>query len=145
MPEFLANGFCAAKGKVGTEPVLEAASSSISPDPLGSGARFLLLMNRPRSQLWSLLPSASGIPIGRGARASTRSRTGDFTRKDRRSALYRAQRVRAVPALGGGADHGEDVAQALAVDMDLQVVAQDGGGVVEGVVDFAGASAQVLR
>jgi len=37
------------------------------------------------------------------------------------------------------------VAQSLAVDVDLDVVAQRGGGVVEGDVDFAELGAEVLR
>src|SRR5215208_7940005 len=62
-----------------------------------------------------------------------------------RSALDRAQRLRAIPTLGGASHHLEEAAQTLAVDMDLDVVAQDGRGVVECRVDFAELTAQVLR
>lgn len=52
---------------------------------------------------------------------------------------------RPVPTLGALAHHLEKVAQSLAVDVDLDVVAQRGGRVVEGDVDFAELGAEVLR
>src|SRR4051812_10294183 len=62
-----------------------------------------------------------------------------------RSALDRAERSRAIPTLGSAADHREEVAEPLIVDMDLDVVAQGRGGVVEGRFDFAELRAQILR
>ena len=55
------------------------------------------------------------------------------------------KRFRPVPTLGALAHHLEKVAQSLAVDVDLDVVAQRGGRVVEGDVDFAELGAEVLR
>jgi hypothetical protein len=55
------------------------------------------------------------------------------------------KRFRPVPTLGALAHHVEKVAQSLAVDVDLDVVAQRGGRVVEGDVDFAELGAEVLR
>jgi hypothetical protein len=54
-----------------------------------------------------------------------------------RSARDRAQRFRAVPALGATAHHLEEITQPLTVDMDLDVVPQRRGGIVEGHIDFA--------
>src|ERR671922_239730 len=62
-----------------------------------------------------------------------------------RSGLYRAQRFRAIPTLSGAPHHREEVVQTLVVGMDLDVVAQGGGGIVESGLDFAEPSAQVLR
>ena len=50
-----------------------------------------------------------------------------------RSDLDGAQRLRAIPTLGGASHHREEAAQTLVLDMDLDVVAQGGGGVVESV------------
>jgi hypothetical protein len=54
------------------------------------------------------------------------------------------KRFRPVPTLGALAHDQEKVAQSLAVDVDLDVVAQRGGCVVEGDVDFAELGAEVL-
>src|ERR671922_649188 len=62
-----------------------------------------------------------------------------------RSGLYRAQRFRAIPTLSGAPHHREEVVQTLVVGMDLDVVAQGGGGIVESGLDLAEPSAQVLR
>ena len=55
------------------------------------------------------------------------------------------KRFRPVPTLGALAHHLEEVAQSLAVDVDLDVVAQRGRRVVEGDVDSAKLGAEVLR
>lgn len=55
------------------------------------------------------------------------------------------KRFRPVPTLGALAHHLEKVAQSLAVDVDLDVVAQRGGRVVEGDVECAELGAEVLR
>ena len=55
------------------------------------------------------------------------------------------KRFRPVPTLGALAHHLEKVVQSLAVDVDLDVVAQRGGRVVEGDVEFAELGAEVLR
>jgi hypothetical protein len=54
------------------------------------------------------------------------------------------KRFRPVPTLGALAHHLEEVAQCLAVDVDLDVVAQRSGRVVEGDIEFAELGAEVL-
>jgi hypothetical protein len=49
------------------------------------------------------------------------------------------------PSVGVPPHHPEEVAQAFAVDVDLDVVAQGGGGVVKSRFEFAELTAQVFR
>lgn len=92
-----------------------------------------------RLELWREMPGDPGAAVDLLGDARA------FRIRRRQSGGGGTKRFRPVPTLGALAHHLEKVAQSLAVDVDLDVVAQRGGRVVEGDVDFAELGAEVLR
>jgi hypothetical protein len=131
-------------GSLALDPVAAVECKRLVRDVVESA--LLNSMFAPEDLRWRVRRIRSRLqPIPtRSLSRSTSRRPASPPSRDLESGGDGTKRFRPVPTLGALAHHLEEVAQSLAVDVDLDVVAQRRGRVVESCLDLAELSAEVL-